>query len=133
LTHRKSLCYIDNESREVKKMSMQPKPQLDPFEQLKKILGDAPRNHDSLAEYVGELEKSRQEEDIFIRLAFQNASVGGAFGRGDTFVTSVYSQLYDEPLDVSQKQEVRLWWHDKVRHGAEKFDDLGARLARLRS
>jgi hypothetical protein len=101
------------------------------MERPKKMLEDAPRSHEFLSDYVRELELQRNEEDIFIRLAFQNVSAGGAHGRGDTFVTSTYSELYDQPLDASQKQEVRRWWHDKVQREAERHDDLQARLAKF--
>ncbi len=100
-------------------------------ERLKKVLEDAPRSREFLSDYVRELELHRNEEDIFIRLAFQNVSVGGAQGRGDTFVTSAYSELYDQPLDANQKREVRQWWHDKVQREAEMYDDLRARLGRV--
>jgi len=102
-------------------------------ERLKKLLEDAPRSYEFLSAYVRELELHRNEEDIFIRLAFQNVSVGGASGRGDTFVTSPYSELYDKPLEASQKREVRQWWHGKIQREAEGHDDLRARLARFHS
>jgi hypothetical protein len=101
------------------------------LERLKKVLEDAPRNREFLRDYVRELELHRNEEDVFIRLAFQNVSVGGAHDRGGTFVTSAYSELYDQPLDTNQKREVRQWWYDKVQREAEEHDDLKARLAKL--
>jgi len=101
------------------------------MERLKKELEDAPRSHEFLSEYVRELELHRNEEDIFIRLAFQNVSAGGAYGRGGTFVTSAYSEIYDQPLDVNQKRELRRWWHDKVQREAERHEDLHARLAKV--
>jgi len=101
------------------------------MERLKKVLEDAPRSREFLSDYVRELELNRNEEDIFIRLAFQNVSVGGAHGRADTFVTSAYSELYDQPLDANQKRDVRQWWHNKVQREAERNDDLQGRLAKF--
>jgi len=103
------------------------------MERLKKVLGDAPLSQEFLSDYVRELELHRNEEDIFVRLAFQNVSAGGAHGRGDTFVTSAYSELYDQPLDANRKRELRQWWHDKMQHEAERHDDLRARLAKSRA
>jgi hypothetical protein len=60
-------------------------------------------------------------------------SVGGAHGRADTFVTSAYSELYDQPLDAKERREVRQWWHDKVLREAQRHDDLQGRLAKLTS
>jgi hypothetical protein len=100
-------------------------------DRIKNALEDAPRNRQFLGDYVREVELNRSEEDIFIRLAFQNLSVGGAHGRADTFVTSAYSELYELPLDMKQKREVRQWWHDKVQREAERHDDLRVRLAKL--
>jgi hypothetical protein len=57
-------------------VNTQAKIQPDAFEQLKSTLEDAPWNYDFLAEYVRELELRRQEQDVFLRLAFQNASGG---------------------------------------------------------
>jgi hypothetical protein len=111
-------------------MSTPAKLQPDPFEQLKKILEDAHRGHDFLAEYVGELERRRNEEDVFIRRAFENVSVGGAIGRGDTFIVSLMSELYD-PLDAEHKLEMRRWWHENVRAEASQFDDLKTRLTKI--
>jgi hypothetical protein len=101
------------------------------MDRLKKVLEETSRSHEFLSDYVKELELHRNEEDIFIRLAFQNVSLGGAHGRGDAFLTSVYSELYDQPLDANQKLEVRQWWHDKVQREAEAHDDLQARLAKF--
>jgi hypothetical protein len=103
------------------------------MERLKNVLEGAPRSRELLSDYVRELELHRNEEDIFIRLAFQNVSVGGAHARGGTFVTSAYSELYDHPLDTKQKREVRQWWHDKVQREAERHDDLKARLTKFTS
>ena len=100
-------------------MSTHTELQEDPFEKLKKILEDTPRGYGFLTGYVGELEHNRQEEDVFIRLAFENASAGGAFpGRGTSFIVSVFSELY-EPLDPGRKLEIRRWWHKKIRDEAE--------------
>ena len=104
---------------------------LDPVEQLKPILSDAPRGRDFLAEYVGELEHHRNEEDIFIRLAFRNVHPGGAYSGSDRFVVSAVSELY-EPLNSDQKIEIRRRWHEKVRRDAEDFTDLRTRLFRLK-
>ena len=111
-------------------MSTQPKLQRDDFERLKKILEDAPRGYGFLAEYVGELEHNRDEEDIFIRLAFENASAGGANRGTGPFVVSVISELYD-PHDAERRLEIRRWWHEKVRDEASQFGDLKARLSDL--
>ena len=111
-------------------MSAQTKLQPDPFERLKKILEDTPRDYGFLAEYVGELEHNRVEEDIFLRLAFENASVGGAHDGTGPFIVSIVSELY-EPLDPDRKLEIRRWWHDKMRGEVNQFDDLRARLRSL--
>jgi len=111
-------------------MSTQPKLQPDLFERMKKALEDAPRNCDSLSEYVGELERHRHEEDIFRRLAFQNTSGSGPYAAGGTFIVSVFSELY-EPLDAERRLEIRRWWHEKMRREADQFADLRARLSRL--
>ncbi len=110
-------------------MNTQAKIQPDAFEQLKSTLEDAPRNYDFLAEYVRELELRRQEQDVFLRLAFQNAS-GGAYRRTGPFVVSVVSELY-KPIDAGRKLEIRQWWHEKVRREANQFDDLRMRLSGL--
>jgi len=110
---------------------MQPKLQPDPFEQLKMTLEDAPRGYGFLAEYVKELEQHQHEEDIFIHLAFEKASAGGAFSsRGSSSIVSVFSELYD-PLDAEHKLEIRGWWHEMVRGKANRFNDLKTRLSRL--
>ena len=101
-----------------------------PFERLKTILEDAPRNYGVLAEYVGKLEHDRLEEDIFLRLAFENASAGGAYDGTGPFVVSIMSELY-EPLDPARKIEIRRWWHHKMRGEANQFDDLRTRLCSL--
>ncbi len=112
-------------------MSTQAKLQGDPFEQLKTALAHAPRGYAFLAGYVGELEHNRSEEDVFIRLAFENASAGGSFpSQGGSFIVSVFSELY-EPLDAERKLEIRRWWHEKVRGEANQFPDLKGRLSRL--
>jgi hypothetical protein len=67
------------------------------FESLKQLLDEAPRDPAFLREYVRERDLHRNEEDIFIRLAFRNVSVGAAYSKGDRQVTSVFSELY-EPL-----------------------------------
>ena len=110
-------------------MNTQAKIQPDAFEQLKSTLEDAPWNYDFLAEYVRELELRRQEQDVFLRLAFQNAS-GGAYRGTGPFVVSVVSELY-EPIDAERKLEIRQWWHEKVRREANQFDDLRMRLSGL--
>ena len=109
-------------------MTTQVKLQPDPFEKLKKILEDAPRNYDFLAGYVKELEHNRLEEDVFVRLAFENANDSGA-GTGP-FIVSVYSELY-EPLNAERKLEIRQWWHEKVWREANQFDDLRTQLSKL--
>jgi hypothetical protein len=111
-------------------VSAQSKLQPEPFERLKKILADAPRGYGFLSEYVGELEHNRREDDIFLRLAFENASSGGAHDGTDPFVVSIVSELY-EPLDGERKLEIRRWWHEKVRAEANQFDDLRTRLSDL--
>ena len=111
-------------------MGAQAKMQSDAFEQLKRTLEDAPRDYAFLAEYVRELELHRKEEDVFLRLAFRNASVGGAHHRTGTFVVIVVSELY-EPLDADHRLEVKRWWHEKVRREANQFDDLRTRLSRV--
>jgi hypothetical protein len=111
-------------------VSMQTELPPNPLEQLKKILEDAPRDYDSFAEYVRELELHRQEEDIFLRLAFRNASAGGVYRGTGPFVVSVSSELYD-PLDDERKLDVRRWWHEKVRRESNQFDDLATRLSRI--
>jgi len=117
--------------KEVMEVSTQAKMQPGPFEQLKAILEDASWNHDSLADYVRELERHAKEDDVFLRLAFENASSGGGAysGRG-LLITSVVSELY-EPLDADHKLEIRRWWHEKVRRETNQFDDLRARLYKL--
>jgi hypothetical protein len=112
-------------------VSAQPKLQPDDFERLKKILKDAPRGYGFLAEYVGGLEHNQNEEDVFLRLAFQNASAGGAYRGSDRLIVSVVSELY-EPLDAARKLEIRQWWHEKVRSEANQFDELRTRLSSLR-
>ena len=104
-------------------MSAQPKLQPDDFERLKKILDDAPRDYGFLAEYVGELEHGRDEEDIFLRLAFE-------YRGADRLIVSVVSELY-EPHDAERKLEIRQWWHEKVRSEANQFDELRTRLSGL--
>lgn len=101
------------------------------IQRLREQLEDAPISLDLLTNYVRELELHRSEEDIFIRLAFRDLSVGGATGRGDTYLTSAYSELYDQPLDPNQKREARRWWHDRMQREANRHDDLKARLAKL--
>lgn len=126
--------YLDQATQSWKPLDQlrQAESNMQPYlERLKQALADAPRSREFLSEYVRELEMHRREEDIFIRLAFRDASAGGAFGRGDTHITSVYSELYDRSLDANQKREIRLWWHDRVRREAEGFADLRARLAKL--
>jgi len=78
---------------------------------------------------VRELELRRQEEDVFLRLAFQNAG-GGAYRGTGPFVVIVVSELY-EPIDAERKLEIRQWWHEKVRREANQFDDLRMRLSGL--
>jgi hypothetical protein len=116
--------------REVMKMSTEAKMQYDLFSQLKTSLEDAPRDQIFLASYVKELEKVRNEEDIFIRLGLGNASVGGVSRGTGPYIVSVVSELY-EPLEAAQKIEIRKWWHDKLRREAEQSQDLRTRLARL--
>ncbi len=111
-------------------MSTQARMQPGAFERLKNTLEDAPRDHGFLAEYVRELELLRHEEDVFRRLALENASSGGAYRGTGPFVVSVVSELY-EPLDAERKLEIRHWWHEKVRGEANQLDDLGPRLSRL--
>lgn len=110
-------------------MSTEAKMQPDPLAQLKWALEDAPRDYDYLAEYVEELELYRQEEDIFLRLAFRNASAGGAYRRTGPFVVRVVSELY-KPLDAEHQLEIRRGWHKKVRREADQFDDLKTRLSK---
>ena len=111
-------------------MNTQPKLQPDNFERLKNILDDAPRNYGFLAEYVGELEHYRLEEDIFLRLAFENVSSGGAHDGTGPFVASIVSELY-EPIDAERKLEIRRWWHERTRREANQYDDLRMRLSSL--
>jgi hypothetical protein len=112
-------------------VSTQPKLQPDPFEQLKATLEDSPRSYGFLSEYVKALEWQHHEEDIFTRLAFENASAGGAsHGRSSSVVVSILTELY-EPLDADQKLEIRNWWHEMVRGKANQFNDLKSRLTRL--
>jgi hypothetical protein len=107
------------------------KMQFDSFETLKRTLESAHRDRAFLDKYVRELELHRQEEDVFLRLAFENVSSGGAIGRGDTFVVSVVSEVYG-PLDAEQKVAIRNWWHEMVRQDAAKqFGDLNERLSKL--
>ena len=111
-------------------MSAQPKVQPDQLQKLKTSLEDAPRNYDFLAEYVRELEICREDEDIFLRLAFQNSSSGGSYRGTGPFIVSVVSEMY-EPLDAERKLEIRQWWHEKVRDEASEFDDLRTQLSKL--
>jgi|SRR5271155_2647048 len=111
-------------------MSTEPKMALDTVEKLKLLLGDAPRDHDFLTRYVGELEHHRLEDDTFRRLAFENVSAGGAYGSHDRVVTSVYSEMY-EPLSPEQKTALRRWWHGKIRNEAGAITDLRTRLSKL--
>src|SRR6202163_5145228 len=104
-------------------MSAQPKLQPDHLQKLKTTLEDAPRNHDFLAEYVRELEICRQEEDIFLRLAFRHSSSGGSNRGTAPFIVSIVSEMY-EPLDAERKLEIRQWGHEKVWGEANQFDDL---------
>ena len=78
----------------------------DPFKHLKSELNTVPVEHDCLAEYVGELEHHRSEEDVFLRLAFRNVHPGGAYSGGGRFVLSAVSELYG-PLNSDQKIEIR--------------------------
>ena len=111
-------------------MSAQPKLQPDHLQKLKTTLEDAPRNYDFLAEYVRELEICRQEEDIFLRLAFRNSSSGGSNRGTAPFIVSIVSEMY-EPLDAERKLEIREWWHEKVWREANQFDDLRTQLSKL--
>jgi hypothetical protein len=111
-------------------MSTQPKVQPDHLQKLKTSLEDAPRNYDFLAEYVRELEICREDEDIFLRLAFQNSSSGGSYRGTGPFIVSVVSEMY-EPLDAERKLEIRQWWHEKVRGEANQVDDLKMQLTRI--
>src|ERR1700676_4179648 len=111
-------------------MSAQPKLQPDHLQKLKTTLEDAPRNYDFLAEYVRELEICRQEEDIFLRLAFRNSNSGGANRSKGPFFVSIFSEMY-EPLDAERKLEIRQWWHEKVWREANQFDDLRTQLSKL--
>jgi hypothetical protein len=108
-------------------MSTKSKMTPDPYEQLKAILGDAPRDYAFLAEYVGELEHHRHEQDTFTRLAFRDVMPGGAYGGTGLMMVSVFSEMY-EPLNSEQKTNIRQWWHEKIRHAAEAFADLKDRL-----
>src|ERR1700676_3264031 len=111
-------------------MSAQPKLQPDHLQKLKTTLEDAPRNYDFLAEYVRELEICRQEEDIFLRLAFRNLSSGGSNRGTGPFIVSVVSEMY-KPLDAERKLEKRQWWHQKVWREANQFDDLRTQLSKI--
>lgn len=99
--------------------------QLDPLEQVKTILEDAPRSYRFLSEYVKAVAWHHNEEDIFTDYASENAPHGDP-----PFVTSVFSELY-ETLDAEHKLEVRRWWHEMVRAQVNQFTDLKARLSRL--
>ena len=99
--------------------------QPDPIERLRSALADTPRNLDFLAEYVSELERQRNEEDIFRPLAFRDAYFGGA--ETGPLVLSVFSELY-EPLSAGDKIEIRRWWHEKAHREAHHYDDLRMRL-----
>jgi hypothetical protein len=103
-------------------------PQLDPVERLKSTLNDAPRNREFLTRYVTEAERHRHEEDVFLRLAFDNATPGGV-GSGP-WIVSVVSELY-EPLNPEQKAEVRRWWHEKMGREANQYESLRTRLSRI--
>lgn len=72
----------------------------------------------------------REDEDIFLRLAFQNSSSGGSYRGTGPFIVSVVSEMY-EPLDAERKLEIRQWWHEKVRGEASEFDDLRTQLSKL--
>ena len=111
-------------------MITRPKVQPDHLQRLKTSLEDAPRNYDFLAEYVRELEICREDEDIFLRLAFQNSSSGGSYRGTGPFIVSVVSEMY-EPLDAERKLEIRQWWHEKVWREANQFDDLRTQLSKL--
>ena len=99
---------------------------------LESVLGEVPRNREFLVEYVRELELNRHEEDTFRRLAFRDVNPGGALSmRGDSFVVSVFSEMY-EPLSPEEKVAVRTRWHEQVRKEAnERFSDLRDRLSNL--
>jgi len=112
-------------------MNAQAKTQQDPLEYLKAALEHAPRDHHFLGEYVRELELHRQEDDVFLRLAFRYASAGGAFQGTGPLIVSIVSEMY-EPLDTDRKLEVRRWWHEKARREANQYSDLAARLSKLR-
>src|SRR5579863_5963294 len=98
------------------------------IERLKVELTDVKRNRDFLVRYVSELERNRLEEDVFIRMAFEDVMGGGA-GTGP-YVTSIYSEFY-EPLAAEQRQGVRKWWHELMREKASHFADLKIRLSKL--
>jgi hypothetical protein len=90
------------------------------LERLRSALEELPRDHDFLAEYINESQRCRNEEDIFNRLAFRDAS----FGAG----VSSFSEMY-EPLSLEDKTELRRRWHEKNRREAYRYDDLRARLS----
>lgn len=111
-------------------MSTEPKMQPDLFEQLRTSLEDVPQCYAFLADYVRELEKFRNEEDVFIRLGVGNASVGGQTRGTGPYAVSVFSELY-EPLDADQKIAIRKWWHERMRTEAGQFTDLRTRLSKI--
>src|ERR1700674_2281807 len=111
-------------------MSAQAKLLPDHLQKLKTSLEDAPRNYDFLAEYVRELETCREDEDIFLRLAFRNSSSGGSYRGTGPFIVSVVSDMY-EPLDAERMLEIRQWWHEMVWREANQFVDLRTQLSKL--
>jgi hypothetical protein len=113
-------------------LSTQAKLQLDPLEQLKTFLEDAPRSYSLLSNYVRAMEWHQDKEDIFIQHAFDNANAGVAYPprTGSLIVTFAFSELY-EPLGTEHKLEITRWWHEMVRGKAIRFTDLKARLSKL--
>ncbi len=110
-------------------MGSKAQPGLDPVERLITILDDGPRDREFLTAYVTEVELHGQEEDVFLRLAFENATAGGA-GTGP-WAVSIVSELF-EPLRAEQKVDVVRWWHSIMRQEANGYESLRTRLSRIR-
>jgi hypothetical protein len=100
--------------------------QQDTLERLRAVLADKPWNRELLAQYVAELKVNGQEEQIFRRLAFCDATLGDA--RRDTVAMSLSWEWY-ESLSPEDKMELRQWWHQKIRSEAYHYDDLRVRLS----
>jgi hypothetical protein len=112
-------------------MSAEARRQPDPFEQLRNAL-EGEWNHDALAEYVGELDKYRHEEEIFRRRALRSGNVAAAGSNADSAGGGISGggapELY-EAMSAENRAKLRQWWHEKARQEAYRHEDLRTRLS----